>query len=223
MAVRNVTKTASSPRGKGRPVDDLDKVGRQSILLATRELLLEAPYTKITRISVAKKAGIAPSLIRYYFEDLTALLTEILQIMMKELRHELAQISNRQLTAREKLALRVRYLVKFFTKNPAFHQMFVDLVINSDTDWAEKTRVDFTKTAFGEFSDLVDNAKKNQQVLESIDSRFLYILFIGSTEFFTSGKPIFQQLFKKGEWDSALIDKYADFLTALIFQGIEKR
>ncbi len=143
--------------------------------------------------------------------------------MMKELRHELAQISNRQLTAREKLALRVRYLVKFFTKNPAFHQMFVDLVINSDTDWAEKTRVDFTKTAFGEFSDLVDNAKKNQQVLESIDSRFLYILFIGSTEFFTSGKPIFQQLFKKGEWDSALIDKYADFLTALIFQGIEKR
>jgi len=210
-------------RNKGRPKHDDQRVGPDTIIAATKELLQEQPYTEVNRRGVALKAGVAPGLIRYYFTDLTALLTHVLKDMIYELRSELVRISEGPGTAGEILGLRVRYLVGFFAENPAFRQMFLDLVIQSESEWAQQTSVDLLRVAFGEFKAITENAVSEDSMAESIDPRFLYILVFGGTEFFTTGSPIFKQLFGEQEWRGSLGDEYAEFLSSLILQGIAPR
>src|SRR4051812_7900415 len=68
---------AGKPRRSGRPDHPRNAVGREAIIAATRDLLKLKPPSALSRIEIARFAGIDSSLIRYYFGTKDALLTAV--------------------------------------------------------------------------------------------------------------------------------------------------
>src|SRR5262249_8132777 len=59
---------------QGRPQKDKPAVGPDALIAATRELMKSMPPGQITRLHIARAAGVDPGLIRYYFGDKSAVL-----------------------------------------------------------------------------------------------------------------------------------------------------
>ena len=69
-------KPHAARRGKGRPARGQPGVGRETMIAATSELLKKRSPENITRAELARKAGIDPALIRYYFGDMSSLVLQ---------------------------------------------------------------------------------------------------------------------------------------------------
>ena len=61
-------------RKQGRPQKDMPAVGRETLIAATRKLMKVMPPGQITRLDIARAAGVDPALIRYYFGDKSKLI-----------------------------------------------------------------------------------------------------------------------------------------------------
>jgi len=68
------TKPRRARRRQGRPHKDAPTVGREALIAATRNLTKTIPAGRITRLDIARAAGVDPALIRYYFGDKSKLL-----------------------------------------------------------------------------------------------------------------------------------------------------
>ncbi|MDE8344143.1 MAG: TetR/AcrR family transcriptional regulator, partial [Acidocella sp.] len=71
---RQSAKKMPVKRGIGRPASGGNSVGREKLLKTACDLLKVTPPAKLTRFMVAQKAGVDPSLIRYYFRDRISML-----------------------------------------------------------------------------------------------------------------------------------------------------
>lgn len=219
---KDKAKRPAPAREPGRPAAQADAVGRNAIISATRMLLKSVAPSRLTRRDVATHAGVAPALIRYYFNDLPNLLTQVLELMMEDLRSHVASITSGPGTPIDKLKCRVTRLVKFLAENPAFHELFVERVIYGESDWAIETRREFSRIAFNQWNDLIDEGRAAGEIASDFDDRYLYILFIGASEFFTTGRPIFQLLFDEDLSAKSSVDAYAEFVAETIVARIRR-
>ena len=56
---------AADKTEQGRPQKDMPAVGRETLIAATRKLMKVMPPGQITRLDIARAAGVDPALIRY--------------------------------------------------------------------------------------------------------------------------------------------------------------
>ena len=66
--------TSRTKRTRGRPRSGLASVGREAIVLAARQLLEKLPPHEVPNVLIARKAGVDPALVRYYFANREELL-----------------------------------------------------------------------------------------------------------------------------------------------------
>src|SRR5262245_5780132 len=79
-------------RKQGRPHKDKPAVGPEALIAATRELMKTKPPAQITRLDIARVAGVDPGLIRYYFGDKSELIVAATLQVGAELRRQ--QVAN---------------------------------------------------------------------------------------------------------------------------------
>src|SRR6185369_10441269 len=75
-------KTAVAPRQKrtrGRPKSGREAVGREAIVVAARQLLDKLPAHAVPNVLIARKAGVDPALVRYYFANREELLFAVIE------------------------------------------------------------------------------------------------------------------------------------------------
>lgn len=218
MPVKNA-KQNSKNRPIGRPGPNERKVGPEHLIRTTKLILRDTAPAKLTRAEIARRAGVTPGLVRYYFDDLTKLLTAVLDDLIEDFRREISEITATQATPKEKLRMRVVGLVRFLAMNPNFHQLFVEQVILGKGPLAANRRAEFSRAAFGNFESLIEDVRDSRDIDEQPDFRFLYIAFVGAAEHFTSGWPIFGGLFPDQRRTQKLVDAYADFLADSVLRA----
>ncbi|CAG7612006.1 TetR/AcrR family transcriptional regulator [Leucobacter soli] len=87
-AAKSTRKAPSKPRSKSAPAHARGE-GRDAILKAAYELMLQDRVSSVSHRSVAARAGVAVGLIRYHFSTRTTLLLACITHLMEE-RHEVA-------------------------------------------------------------------------------------------------------------------------------------
>src|SRR6478736_1881639 len=66
-------------RRRGRPGPSQGVVGREAIIAAASQLLEKLPPHQVPNVVIARKAGVDPALVRYYFSNREDLLLEVIK------------------------------------------------------------------------------------------------------------------------------------------------
>lgn len=205
-------------RRQGRPKRSDVSGGKQAIVEATRKLLRKVPPSKVTRLAVARAAGIDPNMVRYYFGDMTELLSHVVESIVATMRGKLeVAAANAGLTPVEKLRLRVRVLLDTFVENPHFHELFVELVLYREKAGVKTLRRSITQRSLSELQKLMTDAGNRS------DPRFVHIALFGILEYFVTAQPILEDLYPAHVIGSKkLQDDYAEFVSDLFFGRVGK-
>ena len=224
-AVKKQAKTASKKpvrRSIGRP-SAKGGVGRDSLIETTCELLRTLPPNEVTRIGVARKANVDPSLIKYYFRDRSSLLLAAAERLMDQsaeaVREAAAAAGN---TAEGRLRARVSALLALNTDYPFFHRLIMDEVVNSHQPSARKMLRGMSERRLAGYSGIIQ-AGQDEGTLRNVDPFFLSIAIIGMAEFFASSIEIRKEAFGEDLDDTADRARYSDFIIDLLLNGLRRR
>ncbi|MBR1297366.1 TetR/AcrR family transcriptional regulator [Bradyrhizobium sp. AUGA SZCCT0042] len=167
---------------------------------------------------MSQAAGIDPGLVRYYFGDITGLLTTVVEAITATLRGKLEiSAGSSELTPAAKLRQRVRILLDTFVENPHFHQLFVELVLYRDSASVKSLRRSLTRRSLAELEKLLQDAGG-----QNLNPRFTYIALFGILEFFVTGQPLLEELYPShAVGGKKLQNEYADFVSDLLFRAIK--
>jgi TetR/AcrR family transcriptional regulator len=217
-------KPGRARRGKGRPAQDGSSVGKELVIAAARELLRRQAPLRISRVDVAKQAGIDPGLIRYYFGSASGLLTEVILTIASELD---ARRGNPSFDApvAEKVRQRLRALIATLDENPFLHQLLLQRVVHGEESRDHEiaaVRNELTFNAVKSLQSLIDEGVA-KGVFRPIDARQLYIAVIGMCEFAVNAFPLFGLLGVSSADRADALSGYVDFLTDLLVSGLSAR
>ncbi|MFT4257633.1 MAG: TetR/AcrR family transcriptional regulator [Pseudoxanthomonas sp.] len=226
---RKATKTtkgraAAAPRKKrraiGRPPMESGGVGREGLIEKTCELLKTLPPASVTRAEVARYANVDPSLIRYYFNDRSALLvaaTERLAARFKRMIEETTRLCGED--PEGLLRGRVNALMDLIISYPFFHRLFVEELLAIGSPEGAKLFRDLALRGVAGYRTVIDQGVE-KGVLRNVDAAYLSLAIIGMTEFFVGGTSVLKVV-RGGKIDQAkAADEYREFVIDLILNGL---
>jgi AcrR family transcriptional regulator len=214
---------AVSRRGIGRPAAGPKTVGRDALIARTCELLTQLPPNRITRAEVARRMGVDPSLIRYYFRDRSMLLLAAMEKLTAEFSRMLEQELAQAAAGPEgELRARISALQKFEVTYPFFHRLLIDEFLNLNSPAATRFLQQLTSQALAGYGAILDAGCK-QGLFRRTDSAFVFLAAIGMCEFFVNGMPILRLALGKGLDERALSARYREFICDLLLEGLKVR
>jgi AcrR family transcriptional regulator len=207
------------PRRSGRPDHPRNAVGREAIIAATRELLKLKPPSALSRIEIARFAGIDSSLIRYYFGTKDALLTAVAAEISTEMHGRIRKAIAKGRTSREQLSNRIQAFLAMHAENPHLNQLMLRYMVASTTGEAVRARSHMVSDSVATLKTILDSGERRGE-LKSCDAKLLHIALIGMCDFFFTGAPILQEIYGKRASDPQLVKNYGAFISKLVMEGL---
>jgi AcrR family transcriptional regulator len=210
-------------RGKGRPSRDHAGVGRDALIEATRSLLRERPAAKVTRVDIARFAGVDPGLIRYYFGNKDGLLAAAALAVSRdvEMGGETASDAAEASAAsfQDRIRERIRRQVGILAENPQYHQLIAELAANTHDSRVQEAHHAVLTQACQEWDDLLREGER-LGVLRWVDPRLLHVAISGMTDFFVNNRTALAGMLDATGATASFTENYTDFIADLVMRGI---
>jgi AcrR family transcriptional regulator len=208
-------------RAQGRPARADAEATKALLVAATRALLREKKPARITREEIARRAGVDPALVRYYFGDKTSLLTEVILRVADELRGRMNALPKSG-PPLERLREQLGAWLATFLENPHFHDLVVDRVFYGEDPAAQALLERFVRRAFPTIESAVTAGIEAGEI-RAVEPRFVYLAMVGLCEFFATARPLVEALFGRRRSAASLGRDYARFAADLLVDGLRRR
>jgi Transcriptional regulator len=143
-------------RKQGRPQKDMPAVGRETLIAATRKLVKTIPPGQITRLDIARAAGVDPALIRYYFGNKEALLATAVLEAGAQMRDRMRQDSAQGSSAADKIRRRMVALLEALYEDPSLHHLVIERIIHNYSKEARDFRHDLVFGACDNLASIIE-------------------------------------------------------------------
>ena len=217
-------KPREARRGKGRPARDQPGVGRDAVITATGELLKKRSPDSITRAELAREAGVDPGLVRYYFGDMSSLLTEGMIHVFTALQSRRAG-TGPEAPLREQLRSRIGSLVEVLATHPHLHQLLMSPVLHVEPGKAEEVealRREYTLATLETLRSMLVRAQDSGESIET-DIRMFYVVMVGMAEFSVRCFQYFELLSVNQGTQAETLSRFADYVVDLLIDGLRPR
>ncbi len=214
----------AAPRRQGRPTRDQRGIRREALLAAASKLLSGRSPDEITRAELSREAGIDPALVRYYFGDMSSLLTEGMIDIFKQLKSRRA-VTTSDAPLREQLRLRLESLIEVLVAHPHLHQLLMRPVLHVEPDKAaevEALRRDYTLASFDSLQSILSQAHAAGESIET-DVKMFYVVMVGMSEFAVRCFQYFELLSATQGSRAETLSRFADFVADLLVDGLRPR
>ncbi len=205
-------KSNAPKRGQGRPSDG--GVGRAVIIESTKQILRELPPGRITISLVARKAGVDPALVRYYFKDRSNLLLEVVNDLLGGIPQAPEYGGNPAEFIRE----RVHDTHKFSRSAKHMQRLMVDELADSRSEAIRERHRELNLAAVAAYRNV--GQQDANGLLRQFDPLFLYLAVVGIFDFFVSAEPMIRSLVPPGTDLDALAADYEKFVEDLLLNGL---
>jgi AcrR family transcriptional regulator len=207
-----------SKRKQGRPQRDKPAVGPDALIAATRELMKSMPPGQITRLDIARAAGVDPALIRYYFGDKSALLVAAVLQAGAELRERQARGYAEGISARDKIRRRIFILLEALYQDPSLHHLIIERIIHSKSKAARQLRHDLVYRTCDELAAVIEEGVAAGE-FRRVDHRHLFLATVGACSFPMAERALFAELMG-APTSAADLRAYADFVADVFLDGL---
>jgi TetR/AcrR family transcriptional regulator len=213
-----LVKARRSRRKQGRPNKGAPAVGREVLIAATRELMKSMPPGQITRLDIARAAGVDPALIRYYFGDKSALLVAAVLRAGTELRERQARGYAEGTSARDKIRRRIFILLETLYQDPSLHHLIIERIIHSKSKPARQLRHDLVYRTCDELAAVIEEGVAAGE-FRRVDHRHLFLATVGACSFPMAERALFAELMG-APTSEADLHAYAEFVSDVFLDGL---
>jgi TetR/AcrR family transcriptional regulator len=205
-------------RTRGRPRSGLKAVGREAIVVAARQLLDKLPPHEVPNVLIARKAGVDPALVRYYFANREELLFAVIEHILAtwEATHPAPDAP-----PAEKLSALVADMFDFSCRVRSMQRLMVEEIAKAKSP-AVRARVrELNAGAVRKYAQLLhlDGPESDS----SPDPLFAHIAVIGLCEFFAAAQAMVLPLAPKHLNATELAHRYELFIRKLVLDGLRSR
>jgi AcrR family transcriptional regulator len=205
-------------RKQGRPQKDKPAVGRDTLIAATRKLVRTIPPGKVTRLDIARAAGVDPALIRYYFGNKEALLAAAVLEAGKEMRSRTRQNTALANSPSDKLRRRMVTLLEVLYEDPSLHHLIIEKIMHGHSKQMREFRHEMVHGSCKELASIIDEGAQVGE-MGTVNPQHLFLAMIGACSFPMGERALFDELMGR-EATPADLDAYAHFVTELFVRGL---
>jgi AcrR family transcriptional regulator len=216
---RKPARASSATRAIGRPPGKR-RIGKDLLVEKTAKLLRTMPPEKLSLSAAARHARVHLTLFKYYFQDRTSLLVDVAHSLSKQIGDRIAEIENDGQTAPERLAVRIDAMIEFFTLNPFYHRLMVE-IIRDDASVAARKMIDTWMSRTVEIYQTIIDAGVAEGTLRPVDPQFTFFAIMGLCEQCEHASKLFGHgLGARAETPAAAIARYRAFILDLVIDGV---
>jgi AcrR family transcriptional regulator len=214
-------KAAAAPRQKrtrGRPKSGREAVGREAIVVAARQLLDKFPPHAVPNVLIARKAGVDPALVRYYFTNREELLFAVIEHILAtwEAAHPAPDAP-----PAEKLSAHIADMFDFSCRVRSMQRLMVEECAQAKSP-AVRARVrELNAGAVRRYARFLHLEGPGDE--SSPDPLFAHIAIIGLCEFFAAAQAMILPLAPKHMDAAELAHRYELFIRNLVLDGLRSR
>ena len=206
-------------RKPGRPSVDLE-INIEHLCEVAVNVFAEKGYSGTTTTEITKKAGVARSLIHYYFGNKEELWKASIKRLAQEFIREFesSRKIHKDLTGTQMIKVVIRQLVYFFAKYPAFPRIIAQEMTEKDerTDWIIQVLIYPLYNLTGELF----KTQRKLGTIKKIDKEHQSAILIGMAYSFFSNPYLVKALYNIETFDDETIERYADSVVEIFCYGI---
>lgn len=193
-------------------------IGRDVLIAATRKLVRTIPPGQITRLDIARAAGVDPALIRYYFGNKEALLAAAVLEAGAQMRDRMRQDSAQGHSAADRIRRRMVALLDVLYEDPSLHHLIIERIIHNYSKEVRDFRHNLVFGACDHLREMIEEGVASGE-LRNVDPRHLFLAMIGACSFPMGERALFDELMGK-EATRAHLEAYAEFVTEMFINGL---
>ena len=213
------TGSTTRKRGRGRPHHrSRDAVGRGGIIAAARKLLQRLPPHRVTIVMIARRAGVDPALVRYYFSSREKLFLAVAENIIATWA---AHHPSPHAGPAERLASHVSGMVDFARSVRSMQRLMIDECAEARSPEVRKRVKELNDKAVQGYAQLFD--QNQADALEPVDPLLAYVAIIGMAEFFVAAQSMIVPLLPRKMSDNELAERYKKFIVKLVLDGLRPR
>ena len=209
------SKQAKSDRRRGRPRAAHGAVGRDVIVAAARQVLDKLPPHRATFSSIARKAGVDPALVRYYFSSREKLLLAVIEDILTDWS---ATHPSPAASPSTRLTAQIGGMLDFARQVRSMQRMMIDECAESKSAEVRRRVRDLNAGIVNFYTLLLHTEQK--QPRDSTDALFLHVAVIGLCEFFAAAQVMIRPLAPEGMDPEELAARYKKFIVRLVLDGM---
>lgn len=207
-------------RRPGRPTADAE-INIEHLCDVAVNVFAEKGYSGTTTTEITKKAGVARSLIHYYFGNKEELWKASIKRLANEFIQEFESSKkiHKDLDGTQMIKVVVRQLVHFYSKYPAFPKILAQEMEHSDkSDFIVKN---FVLPLWNLTGQLFKKQRK-KGTIKKIDKEFQASILLGMASNFFANPYLSKRLYSIDPFDDEVIERYADTVVEIFCHGIIK-
>ena len=206
-------------RKPGRPTAD-SEINIEHLCDVAVNVFAEKGYTGTTTTEITRKAGVARSLIHYYFGNKEELWKASIKRLANEFISEFEQSKkiHKDLNGIQMIKVVVRQLVHFYAKYPAFPK----IITQEMDEHSERSEWIINNLIYPLFNLTGELFKRQRKLgnIKRIDKEFQTSILLGMASNFFSNPFLIQHMYKKDPFDEEVIEKYADSVVEVFCHGL---
>jgi TetR/AcrR family transcriptional regulator len=215
---KKTSATSRLKRTRGRPRSGLAAVGREAIVAAARQLLDKLPPHEVPNVLIARKAGVDPALVRYYFANREELLFAVIEHILAtwEANHPPPDAP-----PAEKLSAHIADMFDFSCRVRSMQRLMVEEIAAAKSP-AVRARVrELNSGAVRKYARFLH--LEGPEGESSPDPLFAHVAIIGLCEFFAAAQAMILPLAPKHLNAAELAQQYELFIRKLVLDGLRSR
>lgn len=193
-------------------------MGREAIVQAASVLLEKSPPHLVPNVLIARKAGVDPSLVRYYFGNREELFIAVVENLLTTWA---ATHPPPNAPPAERLSVHIGDMLDFSCRVRSMQRLMVEGCAEAKSP-AVRARVRELSAAplhlYAQFLHL-----QGAEAEASPDPLFLHVAIIGLCEFFAAAQAMIVPLAPKQIPATELAERYKDFIRTLVLDGVRSR
>ncbi len=209
-------------RKPGRPTADAE-INIEHLCDVAVNIFAEKGYSGTTTTEITKKAGVARSLIHYYFGNKEELWKASIKRLANEFitQFEQSKKIHKDLDGVQMIKVVIRQLVHFYAKYPAFPK----IVAQEMDEHSERSEWIITNLIYPLFNLTGELFKKQRKIgnVKRINKEFQPSLLMGMASSFFSNPYLIKHLYDVDTNDEEVIERYADAVVEIFCHGFVAR
>lgn len=206
-------KAAPAKRGIGRPAANGNSVGREKLLKTACDLLKVTPPGKLTRFMVAQKAGVDPSLIRYYFRDRISMLAAAAERLGEQYNEKLdASRKAAAAAGHSDLAGQLATSIGVEMSFAHFRRLLADELLGASTGAAKTATTQIAKHGVQLYRDMLGG--------DDEAGAMLFIATVALASYAPVARSLYETATGKKISQPAMNDSYGEFVAGLLAHGV---
>lgn len=184
--------------------------------------MAEKGLPRVTLREVAKRAGVQPGLVNYYFGGKDGLFRAVVSAVAGEMLERIQAAVASEGSPEDRVREFVRGMAQATTAAPYAPRLMVEQVLFGDEAVVEEFVTSFARPNLAAMLALLDAGQESGR-FRPVDPRFTIPAMVGACIFFFLSSPVVRRLYEIEPVDAEVAREFADSTAEMILHGIVGR